>query len=146
MAKVVTMVAGTPAAYQRYALPSNYAGQGWQLSYSTTYAALTSLATDYIQLPQNSQSSSVVYSYTGAATATLILQVSNNTREEVEAGTAVWSALPANFGGASIAGGASGSAVIQSSVRFLRALAGGTGNTGADAIAICVSAVSRIDN
>lgn len=121
------------------------AGTGWQLTYTTTYAALSSSKTDAIAIPANARGLSAVYLYGGAATATLDLEFSNNTQAEVAAGTAIWG--PAKVGDfPQSVGGTTKAGYVDSPFRFVRGSAGGTGNTGADTITICVMAVSRIDS
>ena len=145
MATVHTLTPGNPASYQKYATPNNGAGQGWQTTYSTRADALN-INADCFQIPQNAMTVSMTFLYNGAATVTITPQVSNGTREEVEAGTALWAPVPAAFGSVAGIGGTASMIAIPASVRFLRVVTGGSGSVGSDIVTVGISAVSRVDN
>lgn len=123
-------------------------GYGWQATISTTNTlGISGGVSNTIIIPQNARNASVTFSYNGAGTVTVDLQGTNNSVDEIAAGTAVYGKFPTSVS-TQIAGGSSNSTaitvVLPSTPVGVRLLVGGAGAVGADTFTFTVSAVSYV--
>lgn len=133
---------GSSAAYQA-SRPAGDQGKGWGITYATTYAVLpVANTTDVLLVPTNARDLSLTYGMTAAATAILSIQGTNNTPDEIKAGTATWGTYPAAVA-PTVAGGSADSTTVTISLpaapTAIRGVISGTGSAGADSIRIVAS-------
>lgn len=146
---VPTFAQGAPGSSANFqgSRPAGDQGKGYQISYSTTFAAITGSVTDTILVPPNARDLSLTYSYNGAATVTFAIQGCNNTRDEIKAGNGVFGTFP-NADVPSILGGTANSTAVSvalpSAPMAIRGIVGGTGTAGGDTIIVNLSCVATI--
>lgn len=124
--------------------PRGDQGHGWQLTYTTTYGALTSGVTDFIAIPNNARVVAVTYKYVGVVGATFSLYASCNSRAEVSAGTAIFGPILSTLAPSVTGTGGAASGFLPAAPAFIQGVCAGSGQTSTDAITICLSCVSTI--